>query len=573
MGKLVDLKAKPYNLNEEQIKWVNDTIGTMTDEEKVGQLFTNLFFFGKDQFSGNTLTNKEILEKYHIGGARYQGGTAKQVQELINSLQKDSKIPLLVAANCDAGGNGAANDGTYIASGAQVEASGDTTVGYNAGYVSGREEAALGVNVNFDPSVDILKNWRNTIVNTRAYGTNADSVIKYTNAYLEGLDQSEVIKCIKHWPGDGTEERDQHLVLGVNELSVDEWEDSFGRVYHNHIDNGVEMIMAGHIALPEYQKALDPTLEDKDILPATLAPELLEDLLKTKFGFNGMVITDASHMLGMTASMRREDYVPKAIAAGCDMFLFFNDIDEDFGFMLKGYQNGVITEERMTDALQRILGLKAKLNLHTKQAEGTLLKDESELKVVGSEEHLQMRADAADKGITLVKDTQNNLPISPETHKRIRLYLLEGEKGGIYEGGSDVAQKIKDELTSRGYEVTLNDGSTRVKGKTLEYRENVDLALEVSDIAGYGAQNNYRIQWSTAMSNEVPWFVYEVPTVFVSLNFTTHLHDATMVKTFVNAYHNNDETIKQVIDKLEGKSEFKGTPNENVWANKWQAKL
>ncbi|MGB7366647.1 glycoside hydrolase family 3 N-terminal domain-containing protein, partial [Carnobacterium jeotgali] len=192
MGKLVDLKAKPYNLNDDAIKWVENTIASMTDEEKVGQLFTNLFFFGEDQFSGNTLTNKEILEKYHIGGARYQGGSAKQVQELINSLQKDSKIPLLVAANCDAGGNGAANDGTYIASGAQVEASGDTTVGYNAGYVSGREEAAMGVNVNFDPCVDILKNWRNTIVNTRAYGTNADDVIKYTNAYLEGLDQSEV---------------------------------------------------------------------------------------------------------------------------------------------------------------------------------------------------------------------------------------------------------------------------------------------------------------------------------------------------------------------------------------------
>ncbi len=573
MGKIVDLKAKPYNLNDDAIKWVENTIAGMTDEEKVGQLFTNLFFFGEDKFSGNTLTNKEILEKYHIGGARYQGGTAKQVQELINSLQEDSKIPLLVAANCDAGGNGAANDGTYIASGAQVEASGDIKVGYNAGYVSGREEAAMGVNVNFDPCVDILKNWRNTIVNTRAYGTNADDVIKYTNAYLEGLDQSEVIKCIKHWPGNGTEERDQHLVLGVNELSVDAWEDSFGRVYRNHIENGVEMIMAGHIALPEYQKALDPTLEDKDILPATLAPELIQDLLKTKLDFNGMVITDASHMVGMTSAMRREDYVPKSIAAGCDMFLFFNDIDEDFGFMLKGYQNGVITEERMTDALQRILGLKAKLNLNTKQAEGTLIKEESELEVVGSEEHLQMRADAADKGITLVKDTQNNLPISPETHKRIRLYMLEGEKGGIYEGGSDVAQQVTDELTSRGYEVTLNDGSTRVKGKTLEYRENDDLALEVSDVVGYGAQNNYRIQWSTAMSNEVPWFVYEVPTVFVSLNFTTHLHDATMVKTFVNAYHNNEETIKQVIDKLEGKSEFKGTPNKNVWADKWQAKL
>ena len=574
MPKLVDLTKKPYNLKQEQIDWVENTIGSMSNEEKVGQLFFNLFFFGEDEFSGNQLTNKEILEKYHIGGARYQGGTGEQVQNLINDLQRDTKVPLLVAANCDAGGNGAAKDGTYIASGAQAEASGDESVAYNAGLVSAREETALGVNTNFDPSVDILKNWRNTIVNTRAYGTTAEDVIKYTNAYLKGLTaERDVIQAIKHWPGDGTEERDQHLVLGVNELSVDEWEDSFGKVYRNHIDNGVEMIMAGHIALPEYQKQLNPELKDEDILPATLAPELTQDLLKEKLNFNGMVITDATHMLGMTSAMKREEYVPRSIAAGCDMFLFFNDIDEDFNFMLKGYENGIITEERMTDALRRILGLKAKLNLPQKKEENHLQKDKSELDIIGSEEHLQMRADAADKGITLVKDTHNNLPISPETHKRIRLYFLEGEKGGILGSDSTVLTNIVEELESRGYEVTVNDGSTRVKGSTLKYREEVDLALEVADIIGYGAQNNYRIQWGTAMSNEVPWFVYEVPTVFVSLNFTTHLHDATMVKTYVNAYHDNIENIKQFIDKLEGKSEFKGTPNDLVWADKWQAKL
>ncbi len=573
MAKLVDLTKKPYNLNADQIKWVEDTIAGMTDEEKVGQLFVNLFFPGSDEFSGNEFTNQEIVEKFHIGGARYKGQDSEQVQGLLNELQSASKIPLLVAANCDSGGDGATNDGTYIASGAQAEASGDTSVAYNAGYVSGREATALGVNTNFDPCVDILMNWRNTIVNTRAYGTNADSVIKYTNAYLEGLTQSEIIQCIKHWPGDGTEERDQHLVLGVNELSVDEWEDSFGRVYRNHIENGVEMIMAGHIALPEYQKALNPSLKDEDIMPATLAPELIQDLLKTKLDFNGMVITDAAHMLGMTSAMRREDYVPLSIAAGCDMFLFFNDIEEDVMFMMNGYKNGVITEERMTDALRRILGLKAKLNLHLKQAEGTLLKDKSELEVIGCEEHLEMRADAADKGITLVKDTQNNLPISPETHRRIRLYYLEGEKAMNVSSEDNALEFFVEELERRGYEVTINDGHTRVKGKTLEYRENVDFALIVSNVAGYGAENNYRIKWKTVMSNEVPWYVWEVPTVFVSLNFTTHLHDATMVKTFVNAYHNNEETIRQVIDKLEGKSEFKGTPNENVWANKWQAKL
>ena len=332
-------------------------------------------------------------------------------------------------------------------------------------------------------------------------------------------------------------------------------------------------MMAGHIALPEYQKALVPGLEDKDILPATLAPELINGLLKDKLGFNGLVLTDATHMLGMTSAMRREDYVPQAIAAGCDMFLFFNNIEEDFGFMLNGYKNGVITEERLQDALERILGLKAKLGLHKAKEEGTLLKTREDLKVIGCEEHLAMRADAADKGITLVKNTFDQLPIRPETHKRIRLYFLEGEKGGIYEAGSAVQEFIVAELERRGFEVTVNDGTTRVKGPTLKYREEVDAALIFADIIGYGAENNYRIKWKTAMSNEVPWYVQEVPTVFVSLNFTTHLTDVPMVKAYINAYHDNEENIKQVIDKIMGESEFKGTPNENVWCKKWQTRL
>lgn len=574
MPQLVDLTKKPYNLNESQIMWVENTIANMTDEQKIGQLFFNLFWLGNSKFSNSDLTNEEIIKKYHIGGARYQGGNSKEVMELLNSLQKNSTIPLLIAANCDSGGNGACSDGTYIATAAQCEASGDTNVSYNAGLVSGIEETALGINVNFDPCVDIIKNWRNTIVNTRSYGRDADVVIKHTNSYLQGLSQSEVIKCIKHFPGDGTEERDQHLILGVNEMSVEEWEASFGEVYRNHINNGVEMIMAGHIALPHYQKLLVEGLEDKDILPATLSPELIQDLLKENLNFNGLVITDASHMLGMTSAMRRKDYVPKSIAAGCDMFLFFNDIDEDFNYMLDGYKTGIITEQRLHDALRRILGLKAKLNLHEKQKNNTLLKNEEDLKVIGCNRHLQMQKDAIDKGISLIKNTKNELPIRPETHKRIRLYFLEGEKDGIYKPNEAFKQMCIDKLEKEGFVVTVNEAGVREKGSVEKYRSEVDAALVFANIKGYAEQNNMRIKWSGPMSNEIPWYVHEVPTVMVSFNFTNHLHDATMVKCYINAYSDTPCAIDQVIDKIMGKSEFKGKYfNENVWAGQWQAKL
>lgn len=573
MPELVDLKAAPYNLDDGQIAWVEETLAGMTLDEQVGQLFTNLFHFGADTFSGNPYTAEQIIERFHIGVARYHGGTAEKVQDLLNRLQTASKIPLLIAANCDSGGNGAMSDGTYIASGAQTEASGSVEVARNAGYVSGREMNAIGANLNFDPCVDILFNWRNTIVNTRAYGDTAEKVIKYTLPFVAGQRESGILTCVKHWPGDGTEERDQHLVLGVNELSPEDWDASFGEVYKAHIANGVEMIMAGHIALPYYQQKLNPKLKDADILPATLAPELLNGLLKTQLGFNGAIITDASHMLGMTSAMRREDYVPAAIAAGCDAFLFFNNLEEDFGFMRAGVENGVITRERLDDANRRILGLKAKLRLHEQKQAGTLLRTPADLEVVGCQEHLRLRDEAADLGITLVKNTLDQLPLNPEQHKRIRLYHLTGEKGGILGEDSTTLTEVVEQLTKRGYEVTVNDGTTRVKGPTLTYRDEVDAALIVAEVIGYGAQNNYRIVWKTAMSNECPWYVWEVPTFMVSLNYTTHLHDATMVKCYVNAYHPNPSNISATLDKLEGKSAFKGTPNDLVWTEKWQAKL
>ena len=564
--KLVDLKAKPFHLSDEDIKWVESTITGMTTEEKIGQLFINLFFDLDPEKS------KALLKKYHIGGARYHGGESNQVYELLSNLQRNSNIPMLIAANCDAGGDGAINDGTYIASAAQVEATGSEKVAYNVGYVSGREATAIGVNWNFDPCADILMNWRNTIVNTRAYGTTPESVIKYTSSYIKGLRQSNIASCAKHFPGDGTEERDQHLVLGVNELSTEKWDESFGKVYKHLIDEGLMTMMAGHIALPEYQKKLVPGMKDEDIMPATLAPELITGLLKEQLGFNGLVVTDASHMLGMAAAMKRRDYVPAAIAAGCDMFLFFNDQEEDFNFMMDGYKNGVITETRLKDALRRILGLKAALKLHIKQKEGTLIPDKEGLKIIGCEEHLAMAKEAADLGITLVKNTKNELPINPNTHKRIRLHTLFGEIGGITHGSNEAEKIIIEELEKVGFEVTLIDGTSRDKGKTAEVSKNFDAALIFADIVGYAAENNYRIRWKCPMSTDIPWYVHEIPTVFVSLNFTTHLTDVPMVKTYINAYKDTREVIRQTIEKIMGESEFKGTYNENVFCNKWETR-
>lgn len=559
----VDLRKKPYSLDEASIEWVEKTIQAMSEKEKIGQLFFHLF----EDYTPEYVSS--VIKDYHIGGLRYLTDKATVLQDFINHAQKESQIPLFVAANCDAGGNGAVKEGTYIASAAQVEATQNPKAAYDAGYVSGVEAKAIGVNWNFGPNADILFNWRNTIVNTRAYGSDPDAIIRYNREYIKGLNESNILETLKHFPGDGVDERDQHLVMSINDLDTQAWHASFGKVYQRAIDEGLGSIMIGHIALPHIQKEINPSLEDKDILPATLSPEITTTLLKEQLGFNGLVVSDASHMIGLAASMKREDYVPLTIAAGCDMFLFFNNIEEDFNFMLKGYQKGVISESRLHDALRRILGMKAHLSLHTSHNQTK----PDDLKVIANKDFLKLQEKYADEAITLVKNVKQELPITPKTHPRIKLYTLYGEEGGAFGFDRSSQGVIIEELKAKGFEVFLHTDVGRYKGKMSDFEKDYDAAFIFADVQGYATENTVRLRWAYSTSNELPWYVHEVPTVFVSLNYTTHLFDVPMVKTYINAYKNSRTAIKQAIEKIMGESEFKGSYNENVFCERWDTKI
>ena len=578
---MVDLKAKPFYLEDEGIKWVEDTIASMTLEEKVGQLFVQM---------RESLDPQEIqhtLDTYHQGGLRWQGGDREQVYAQNKTYQEHSKLPLLIAANCDNGGDGCLKDGTFIATAAEAAAGGGTQTAYDMGYVAGREASSVGVNWMFNPCADIYMNWRNTIVNTRAFGDCADQVIQNIRAYIQGIHQSNIACCCKHFPGDGVEERDQHLVLGVNDLSVEEWDDSFRKVYQTMIDEGLESIMVGHIALPAMSRKLRPNIPENEIMPATLAPELLTDLLRGEMGFNGVVITDASHMAGIACMEKRAVAVPKAIASGCDMFLFSNDIQEDFDYMLNGVKSGVITEERLNDALHRILGLKARLKLYKPEVRvpDAAVKES----VVGCEEHLRLAEEAAQRCVTLVKDTQKNLPIDPSKQKRARLVYIQSTPTTKAYQGDPVRDVVVEELERAGFTVDVapNFHDLEVEkgpspanmitmmdcGRMEEFRANYDVVFLVINVKGYAQENNVRLRWSCNHSSELPWYATEVPTIGISLNYTNHLIDVPQVRTFVNAYGSTRISIRTAIEKICGKGEFTATASDTVFCGKWDTRL
>ena len=570
----VDLKAKPYYLSDEDIKWVTDTITGMTIEEKIGQLFVNMGASRTEEYLTGMLNN------YHIGAVRYNPGTAEEVYDQNKILQENSKIPMLIAANTEAGGNGACTDGTEVGLEVKIGATKDAKWAYEMGRVSGVEASAIGCNWSFAPVVDISMNWRNPIISNRTFGSDPDQVLEMSLAYMKGIQESGIAPAAKHFPGDGVDERDHHLSFAPNSLSCEEWDATFGKVYQGLIDAGLPSIMAGHIHQPAYSKFFNPELKDEDLLPASLSKELITDLLRGKLGFNGVVVTDASHMVAMTSAMKRSDMLPTAIAAGCDLFLFFNDPDEDFGYMMDGYKNGVITEERLEAALTRILGLKASLGLHKKAKTEIMMPKEEAMKQIGRPENVALFKEVADRAITLVKDKQDIWPVTPEKYKRVLLVNVKTAEGAFTKLISGNKPKpidlLKAELESKGFEVEIHESpmdkiselppeeqmksianAYAAKRPIKDLTDKYDLIINVANVKpGEVVQ---RMTWNALKGTpDIPFYVHEIPTIFVSVNYPFHLADVPQVKTYINAYDGNKGTLELLVEKMMGQSEFKG---------------
>ena len=547
---MIDLRGNPFYLSDEDIKWVEGTINNMTLEEKIGQLFCPIGLSPDEGY-----LKHEMLDN-HIGGILFRSGESSEIRNTHEFLQNNCKIPLLIAANLEAGGDGIALDGTAYGNQMQVGATGNTEYAYKLGKISCDEGQAVGCNWAFAPVVDIDMNFRNPIMNIRTYGNDYKKVLANASEYLKAAKESNVAVLIKHFPGDGVDERDQHSLTSVNSLSCEEWDETYGKIYKGLIGKGVLTTMIGHIAMPAYQRRLNPDFPRK-IIPATLSPELLNGLLREKLGFNGMIITDASEMVGFCTAMNRSKAVPYAIASGCDMLLFDIDLKEDYKFMMDGYKNGVITDERLNEALTRILGVKVAIKLHEKQRQGTLVPNEDALKILKCEKHISWAKDCADKAITLVKDTQDLLPINPVKHKKVLLEIL-----GDYPSNERIVQTVTDLLIKEGFEITLYEPEDFSKpvDNVEQFKSKYDLVLYIGNIENKSNQTVTRINWHTffGLGNNIPWFVEEVPTLFISVANPYNLLDVPMVKTYINCYSNNEFVLEAVIDKILGKSEFKG---------------
>ena len=564
---MVDLKARPYYLSDEDIKWVEDTIAGMSDEEKVGQLFFQLTSSHDEEHL------KTLMEKYHLGGCRYNPAPGAAIQEQNRKLQKYAQVPVFIACNTEMGGDGACADGTLIGSGIKIGATGNLEYAYALGKMSNEEGAAIGCNMAFAPVCDIAYNWENTEIIGRAFGNDPEQVAKMSVEYLKGAHTIPGFACAaKHFPGNGLDFRDAHLSNNVNDFDVEQWDATYGHVYKSLIDNDLDAIMGGHILMPKYAKAINPDLQDDDMMPATLSPEIMTTLLRDKLGFNGMVVTDASHMVGMTNRMKRCDMLPLSINAGCDMFLFFNDPDEDFTTMLNAYKNGIISEERMVEALTRILGLKARIGLHKKAKEEIVPQPDVLAEILGKEEYKEMQKAISKDAITLVKYKDKDvLPITPEKYKRIMIVHVKGAEGAMGAlmkamgyGGGNPAELLKNKLCEKGFDAFIYESPLDIMKKQIaagekpninlyfagknaiaDFVKDMDMVITLCDV-----QNGRPSFGVSKGGGEIPWYVFELPVVVVGCGAPTMLADIPMARTYINTYDSKESTMDALVEKL-----------------------
>ena len=566
---MIDLGTKPFYLDQKGSKWVEETLASMTIKEKIGQLFCEIHWDKGDR------DISELFEVITPGAIMYRPFLAEKMRAFSEKLQSIAKIPMLIACNLErggSGGNGGITDGTYMASPMGVAATDEEEQAVRLGRIAAREGAAVGVNWNFEPIIDIDLNCENPITNVRTYGSDVDRIIRMAEGFRQGCEENDVAVCIKHFPGDGVDYRDQHLMPSINSLSAQEWFASYGRIYQALIDRGAQTLMAAHIKQPALSRMVRPDIKDEDIMPGSLSEELMTGIIRGRMGFNGVIITDATQMVGFTCSMPREKAVPLCIERGSDMFLFTINQKEDVDYMLDGFKNGLLSPERLDEAVTRILALKASLKLHEKSENKTLVPPRENLSVIKSSEHVIWAKECADKCITLVKNKEDLLPLLPVKYPKIKLFVCTNEK---HEGYLPDAAYFKKLLEREGFQVDwLIEKPYPGEGLSIkEYREETDLIIYYANMKVGSNQTSIRLIWEDFLGETSPKYVNDIKTLFLSFSNPYHLIDVPMIKTYINAYYSNQYSVEAMIEKLMGRSEFKGISPVDPYGNLWDTKL
>jgi len=387
----------------------------MSLEEKIGQM---IMPWARVEFMNvndpKYLLLQEEMRKYHVGGFGVTvftdaGSLLKseplEAAALTNGLQKDSKYPLLFAADFERGLSMRLNGATAFPAAMAFGAAGDPELARQFGKITAEEARAIGVQWNWFPVADVNSNPANPIINTRSFGEDPKLVSNMIDAYIAGARSEGMLTTVKHFPGHGDTDTDSHLTLARVNAGMDRLNQVELVPFRAAIAAGVDSVMTAHVTVPAIEP--DPNR------PASVSSKVITGLLKEQLGFKGLVVTDALDMGALTrvfsgtpAQITASEAVA-AIQAGNDMVIIPADLDGAHNGLLQAVKTGTLTEKRIDESVLKILRIKASVGLDRNRFVN--LAEVS--KEVAKPENVAIAQQVADRAITLVSDASHLAPL------------------------------------------------------------------------------------------------------------------------------------------------------------------
>jgi beta-N-acetylhexosaminidase len=392
--------------------WAENTLKTLSLEEKVGQLF--MIRLRVEFLNGQSSHYFELrnnIRKYHIGslamsipaqGRARNANRRLETVTLLNQLQQESKLPLLIAGDFERGVLPASLFGTTVFPHAMAfGAAGNTRYAEEFGRITAQESRALGVHWNLFPIADVNSNPANPIIGTRAFGGDPQQVGDLVAAYVRGARAHGMLTTAKHFPGHGNTATDSHLALALVDDDLERLHKVDLPPFEKAIAAGVDAVMTAHVRV----LALDP---DRRRV-ATTSPAIVTGLLKTQLGFKGIVVTDALDMAGLGSLYPKNPgrVAVDAFKAGNDVLTMPANLEASYRAMLQAVRTGEIAQERLDVSVLKILEAKESLGLQT-----TRVVDVSAIRrLVGTPENVAIGQRISDASLTLVRDNRTLLPL------------------------------------------------------------------------------------------------------------------------------------------------------------------
>ncbi len=411
-----------FRPDTKDFKQADKLLKKMSLDEKIGQLVhigINAEYMNQDSAQYQKL-RKQITQN-KVGGIIVFVGGVYETVHLVNRMQEAANVPLLISADFETGVGMRFFDAVNFPWNMAVAATGQPEFARRMGVITGLEARALGVQQVFAPVVDINNNAANPVINVRSFGENPEIVSRFGVAFSQGLQSQNVLATAKHFPGHGDTAVDSHRGLPVIDFSRERLENTEFVPFRELVKNGVGSVMISHISMPQLdgesvaplkQSIKADFVEDEIVtknttIPATLSKNIVTDILKNDMKFDGLIVTDAMDMSGLTLYFNQPEAAVRAILAGNDVLLKPADADLTIRGIQEAVRSGRLSENRIDESARKVIAWKYKLGLFKRKI--TSLNEVD--KIVSSQATRKLADDIAENAITLVKNEDQILPL------------------------------------------------------------------------------------------------------------------------------------------------------------------